>query len=323
MEKLILHYPTPPDTDFEPPEDPTWLYECDSYAEYKQYMLAHLAQKRKSMGGVSRPVATRSILIRDVIIDGHSGKLRLRIYCPDAEQHDRPGLLYIHGGGWFGGTIWGPEEFLKAVSDVCDAVVVSVDYALAPEHPFPAGLYDCRAAAHWFNANADALGVTGISVAGDSAGGNIAAGLCLLLRDEGARWLKNQFLLYPAVGFTEQWLTTPDQGDDEEECLPFAIRQNWPAKVIRDWYLGDMADCANPYVSPICAQSLSDLPPAVVVTCEYDGLQAQGAAYAERLSADGVPTRLWHFESTFHGFADDTGTDPQGLDLAHRLQPLL
>ncbi len=323
MEKLILHYPAPPEEDFEPPEDPTWSYDCDSYADYKQYMLEHLSQKRKSMGGVSRPVAAKGIVMRDVLIPGYREEIRLRIYSTEEKGQNCPGLLYIHGGGWYGGTIWGPEEFLKGISAVCGAVVVSVDYHLAPEHPFPEGLFDCREAMYWMDGHKAELGIGEISVGGDSAGGNLAAGLCLLLRDEGFKTPKNQILLYPAVAFTDELLATPFEDADEEEDVPFAVKDNWPGKVIRDWYFGQSTEYDNPYVSPLCAENLSGLPSAVVVTCEFDGLMEQGQAYAEKLDSFGVQLRLWHFENTFHGFADDTGTDPQGLDLIYRLKDLI
>ncbi len=291
---------TPPDPAYHLKPIPKWI----PLATIRKNMDRRLPLLRKSMGGDSRDVTTRPILMQDHIIDGDKSKIRVRRYFPDGDAKPRQAQLFLHGGGFFGGTIFAVEEYCKGLSDRADCVVLSVEYHLAPEHPFPEGLMDCYNALRWAWSKSEALGIdrSRFSISGDSAGGNFAAAICLMARDEGEIELCAQIPLYPLVDF----LAT---------ASPAGPSMDRVADIMYGWYIRDQQDKADPRVSPIRAKSLQGLPRAMVVICEMDGLKDQGRAYAQALSDAGVESALVLYKNTPHGFIDNTGTKEQGLDL--------
>jgi acetyl esterase len=210
---------------------------------------------------------------------------------------DRPGLLWIHGGGFVLGDVEGDMPLATGLAADAGAVVVSVEYRLAPEHPFPAPLEDCYAALRWTADHADELGIDAskLAVGGLSAGGGLAAAVALLARDRGGPALCFQLLDIPEV---DDRLSTPSMKQFTDTPLwhhPNAIL-SWEA------YLGpDHDGDVSPYAAPARATDLSGLPPAYVVTCEFDPLRDEGIEYAQRLMQAGVATELHHFPGTFHG----------------------
>ncbi len=234
----------------------------------------------------------------DRTIPGAAGSpdVGVRIYTPSGAGKVRPGLLYIHGGGFCFGSIDTEHQGALAVADAVGAVVVSVEYRLAPEHPFPAAIEDCYAALRWFAANAAALGVDvdRIGAMGQSAGGGLAAGLALLARDEGGPKLCFQLLGIPEL---DHRLETPSMRAFVD--TPLWNRPN----AIMSWryYLGEDPGEVSPYASPALADDLSGLPPAYVTTMEFDPLRDEGIDYAMRLLQAGVSTELHQYPGTFHG----------------------
>jgi acetyl esterase len=224
--------------------------------------------------------------------DGH---ITVRVYTPDgAGPH--PAHLYIHGGGWFLGTL---DQFDMAARAICDGagcVVASVDYRLAPEHPFPTGAEDCYAALRWLVDNAAELNVDAsrVSVGGGSAGGNLAAVVALMARDRGGPQLVFQVLEIPVTDLT---LSHPSIEENAEGYM--LTRAGMETAVT--FYTPDPKDRTDPYASPLFAQDLSGLPPALVMTAEFDPLRDEGEAYAKRLEAAGVPTTLRRWEGQIHG----------------------
>jgi acetyl esterase/lipase len=209
-----------------------------------------------------------------------------------------PGLLYIHGGGFVMSDL---ELFyamaLRAVDEL-GVVVVAVEYRLAPEHPFPAPVEDCYAALSWMVANAAELGIdpARVGVAGESAGGGLAAAVALLARDRGG----------PALCF--QLLDVPELDDrlDTPSMVAYLDAPEWSRLgAIFSWrsYLGTEPGGADvsAYAAPARAEDLSELPPAFVNVCQFDPLRDEGIAYAQRLMHAGVPTELHHYPGTFHG----------------------
>ncbi len=235
----------------------------------------------------------------DIAIPGAAGELPARIYRPEAEG-ELPTILFLHGGGFVIGDVDTHDNQCRAVCRDVEAVVVSVGYRLAPEAPFPAAVEDALAATTWAADHVDELGgdAARLAIAGDSAGGNLAAVVAQLARDAGAPPIAAQLLLYPGVDFRE--------GDDypsrEENAEGYFLTledMGW----FRDHYVGS-SDPTDPRLSPLLAEDLSGLPPAVIVTAQYDPLRDEGEAYARALESAGVPVVLHCYDGLIHGFFD-------------------
>jgi acetyl esterase len=229
----------------------------------------------------------------DRSIPGPAGALRIRIYRPRG-QAPAPLVAFFHGGGWVIGDIDTHDGSCRILSRRTGAVVVSVDYRLSPEHRFPAALDDCRAATAWMAAHAEELGGDpgSLAVAGDSAGGNLAALVAIRARGDGPA-LTAQALVYPATDFSRVYPSLEANG---EGYLLTADAISW----FSAQYLGDH-DRGDPAASPLL-NDLTGLPPAVVATAEFDPLRDEGRAYAEALAAAGVAVRHFDFPGLVHGF---------------------
>lgn len=233
--------------------------------------------------------------VEDRLIDGPGGKLRVRIYKPQGES--LPILVYCHGGGWVIGSVDSHDGYCRTLANAAQAIVVSVDYRLAPEDPFPAAAEDVYAATNWAYEIRESLGGgTGpIGIAGDSAGGNLAAVCCLMARDRGGPKIGTQVLIYPILDcdletssyryFADGYFLTRD-----------AMRWFW------DQYCRDPQDRKQAYVSPLRAESLADLPPALILTAEFDPLRDEAEAYAKRLQESGVAAKAIRYDGMIHGF---------------------
>jgi acetyl esterase len=257
---------------------------------------ADLASIRAS-GGEPEPVYQ----VTDLKIPGPGGELPLRVYRPTGER-PLPALLYFFGGGWVLGTIDTADGVSRSLANSAGALVAVVGYRLAPEHPFPAAIDDCYAAVRWVAEHAAEIGAdpARLAVGGDSAGGNMAAGVALRARADGPA-LAGQLLVYP---------NTDQLADDESMCAagdPFLFNRHSVAWYRRH-YLADPADAASPLASPLRAESLAGLPPALVITAEYDPLRDQGEAYARRLADDGVQAEFSRYPGMAHGFFTMIGT---------------
>ncbi len=201
----------------------------------------------------------------------------MRVYRPVPDE-TLPALMYFHGGGWTIGDLDTHDVLCRQLSVGARCVVFSVDYRLAPEHPFPAAVDDCLAATRYVAENAARLKVRGIAVGGDSAGGNLAATVALLARDTGGPALAFQLLIYPA---TDQRLATPSHARNGQGYL--LTREG--IEYFRRNYLPNERDWSDWRASPLLARSHADLPPALVITAGYDPLLDEGRAYAEKLHA--------------------------------------
>jgi acetyl esterase len=242
-----------------------------------------------------RPVEVARI--EEMKIPGPGGEIPIRVYWP-TQDGPLPVVVFYHGGGWVIGNLDTNDGICRMLSNKAAAVVVSVDYRLAPEHRFPAAVEDCYAALQWVSRNPDRLNVdrSRIAVAGASAGGNLAAAVALMARDRGGPRLVDQVLIYPATNLFD--LTTVSHRE-------FAHGYGLTAEhmvFFRDAYLPEAADRKNPYASPLLAESVAGLPPAIVITAGFDVLRDEGIAYAERLEAAGVPVVSAPYPSMIHGF---------------------
>jgi acetyl esterase len=233
--------------------------------------------------------------VRDLVVPSAGGGIPVRAYTPrDAGEGPLPLVVWLHGGGWAIGSIDTYEAPVRALANASGAVVVSVEYRLAPEHRFPAAVEDCLAAVRWAVHQAGELGAdpARVAVAGDSAGGNLAAVIARRLRGEID--LRLQVLVYPVT----------DGGVNTASYRDFADRYGLTAAGMRrfwELYL-DGDDSAHPDASPLRAPDLAGVAPAFVLTAEYDVLRDEGEAYARALEAAGVPVQLRRFDGTIHGF---------------------
>ncbi|MFI5529966.1 alpha/beta hydrolase [Kitasatospora sp. NPDC051853] len=234
--------------------------------------------------------------VEEFTVPGPGGPLTLRVHRP-SEAPELPALLYLFGGGWTLGSLDTGDAICRRLTNSVGCVTVAVGYRLAPEHPFPAAVHDVAAAARWTAGHAAELGIdpARLAVAGDSAGGNLAAALTLLARAEGGPALCHQLLVYPN---TEYGADTPSVREHDDPLLFNRRSVAWY------WghYLKAEADGADPLASPLRADDLSGLPPATVITAEYDPLRDEGEAYAEALRAAGVPAETRRYDGMPHGF---------------------
>ena len=235
--------------------------------------------------------------VDDRIVPGADNDVPVRVYTPaDAVGGDAPLLIWLHGGGWVIGDLDTTDATARALANRSGAVVVSVDYRLAPEHTAPAALEDALAALTWSVENAELLGVNAakVAVGGDSAGGNLAAALCLRVRDEFGPDIDFQLLVYPVVDCT---LSHPSIEENAEGYFLTKDAMVW----FTGHYLGGL-DPKDPSVSPLYANTLAGLPPALVITAEFDPLRDEGEAYAAALRDAGVAVEAVRYEGQIHGF---------------------
>lgn len=267
--------------------------------------MADVYMARKGLDAVLSQIEpdppTQPVNVREAAVPGPTGApaVTVRIYSPAAQDGALPGLLHIHGGGFISGGVAQSNNDCIRIAASSDAVVVSVEYRLAPEHPFPAGVEDCYAALLWTAAHAAGLGIdpAHLGVGGESAGGGLSAAVALMARDRGG----------PALCF--QWLGIPELDDrfttasmrqytDVPMLNAHEVRRSW------DHYLGagipGTAD-VSPYAAPARAADLTGLPPTFITACEFDPLRDESLDYALRLIASSVPTSLIHYPGTFHG----------------------
>ncbi|MEU7483981.1 alpha/beta hydrolase [Streptomyces sp. NPDC042319] len=222
----------------------------------------------------------------------------VRLYWPrPADDTPLPVVVFCHGGGFVICDLDSHDRMCREMANATGALIISVDYRRAPEDRFPAAAEDAYAVLCWTAAHAAGLGgdPTRIAVAGDSAGGNLAAVLPLMARDRGGPMPVFQLLIYPMLDPAQN---TPSYRDNAHGYFVTADHLRW----YWQQYLGDPADAAHPYASPLAAPDLTALPPAHILTAEYDPLRDEGETYALRLREAGVPVDIHRYNGVFHGF---------------------
>lgn len=234
--------------------------------------------------------------IENRTIPGPAGDIPIRIYRPEGPPVGA--LVFFHGGGFVLGSLESHDDVCRMLTNRSQAVVVAVDYRLAPEHKFPAAPEDCYAATRWVADNTATLGVPAgaIAVGGDSAGGNLAAVASLIARDKGGPKIKFQLLIYPSTSASADWPSVQEFKD-----AGYFINGN-DMEWFHAHYIRDQADSVNPHAFPYNAPDLTGLPPALVITAGLDPLRDQGEAYAARLRDAGVATVLKRYEDVTHVF---------------------
>jgi acetyl esterase len=267
-----------------------------------QQARARIRANAAAAAGPKRPVAA----VNDLAIPGPAGTIPARFYEPAGlGLENRPLIVYFHGGGWTIGDLDTSDGVCRFLATTVPATVLSIDYRLAPEHPFPAAVEDAFAAYRWAAVDNTRLGVdpARIAVAGDSAGGNLAAAVSLLGREDDGSSPAMQALIYPVTD------TVGGQRSREEFATGFLL-----TKADMDWfedhYLPATVDHSDPRVSMLRATEFARLPPAYVATAGFDPLRDEGEAYAQRMQDAGVPVTLRRHPGLVHGFANMTAVSP-------------
>ncbi|MEM7097445.1 MAG: alpha/beta hydrolase [Pseudomonadota bacterium] len=233
--------------------------------------------------------------VENQTIHGSQGQIPLRVYRP-ATSGPHGVLMYFHGGGWVIGDLDTGDAVCRQLAEHCDVIVISVDYRMAPEDIYPAAVNDCYEATCWAAENMQALNGNGkLGVTGESAGGNLSAVMCLKARDEGGPKINFQCLLYPV---TDCDMNRGSYAENGEGYLLELKSMVW----FWDNYCPDSAVRSEPYASPIRAGNLGNLPPALVVTAEFDPLRDEGMAYAEALDAAGTEATAICYDGLVHDF---------------------
>ena len=271
----VNHKPDP-DSDFEIPLEANLIY-----------MLSDLLPKDE--------VAK----VQQIEIAGDGVTIPARVYWPAGHDDSQPlpVIAYFHGGGFVVGSVDIFDALTRSLANATGAIVVSVDYRLAPAHPYPAAVDDCYAATRWVAENAASLGGDPhrIAVAGDSAGGNLSAAVALKARDAGTPALAAQIMYYPAVDLTD----TPY--DSKRDFTDGYGLSSASSQLFERAYVAD-SDPAQPYLSPVRAPNLDHLPPALVITGGFDPLTGSAQAYTQRLRDAGIPVTAVHYPDIIHGF---------------------
>jgi acetyl esterase len=249
-------------------------------------------QRRLTRPELSEPVAR----VEDRRIPGPHGEIPVRIYWPEGAG-PFPVLVYFHGGGWVICDLDSHDGVCRSLTRRAGCLTASIDYRLAPEHKFPVPAEDCYAATRWVAANVGGLGgdPSRLAVGGDSAGGNLAAVVAQMARDRGGPPLAFQLLVYPVTNHDFETVSYRDNADGYM-LTRAAMGWYW------SHYLSDPTDGRQPYASPLQASDLGGLPPALVITAEFDPLRDEGEAYGSRLRDAGVAATVHRYDGMIHGF---------------------
>jgi acetyl esterase len=260
------------------------------------------ARRRAGANLLKEPIAH----ISERLISGPGGDLSVRIYSHDQAElrgaNACPLLMVFHGGGWVYGSPESEDTTARGLANRTGALVVSVDYRLAPETCFPGAADDCYAATLWAIEHAHELGIDAsrVAIAGTSAGGNLSAVVALMLRDRNGPKLKHQVLFNPVVDYNPQ---TPSYIANANGCGMTREDMLW----YWDCYVPNRADRVHPYASPLRAEDLTNLPPATIITAEFDVLRDEAETFASRLRDAGVDTQCTRYDGMVHGFNNQLG----------------
>ena len=271
---------------------------------------------REMLSMAPRPEGEAVAQVENRTIPGPAGEIPVRIYAP-ALDGTRAGVVWYHGGGWVIGNLDGADYGARMLANAADAVVVSVDYRLAPENKFPAAADDSFVALAWVAEHAASLGIDPrrIAVGGDSAGGNLAAVVANKARKLGTPAVAFQALIYPVTNYD---FGTKSYAENGEGKLLTRASMEW----FWGHYLRDASDGENALASPLRETDLTGAPPALVITAEYDPLRDEGEAYAARLRAAGVPVESQRYEGQIHGFYANPAID-DGAAAVHQVAAAL
>jgi len=251
--------------------------------------------------------------VTDTTVTTESGEIAVRLYR-NSDKTDLPVILYLHAGGWILGDLAHSDALCRTLASHSGALVVNVDYRLSPEWQFPGPLNDCAAVLKWLVNEAASLSIDPgrIAVAGESSGGNLAAGLALMARDQTAMPIAAQVLLCPAL---DPKMATGSWREMGEDFLPPRQQMEWMWRA----YLPTSADEDNPYAAPVAASDLTGLPRCVMLTAEFDPLRDEAEEYAARIEAAGVEVEMRRCPGQIHAFLNMSGIIPSAKEILVQL----
>ncbi|MDD3244249.1 MAG: alpha/beta hydrolase fold domain-containing protein [Eubacteriales bacterium] len=326
--------PIPDDARPGVPDPREWAY-LQALQAQSDKPLRSLQEIRESQGFPNRNLNTVEIHTKYEEMDVGARRVGLWRYYPRKPEGKtgRPAMLFLHGGGWNGGSVYTVENACRLLAEWADAVVFAPEYSLAPDHPFPQGLEDCHAALRRIHQNAAAYGIdpSRIGVAGDGAGGNLAAALALADRDAAEGLVAYQALIYPVLTFcpfsTPDYRWSLDQYEISEPyrelLIPQMVRMSYtaadPGAPVWPDYLPDQTQRMNPYASPLLAQEFSGLPRTLMISSQYSGVRIQDELYAAKLADAGVCVRTLRYAGLGHSFLDRLGVQPQAEDVIREI----
>nr|WP_154984098.1 alpha/beta hydrolase [Paenibacillus xylanexedens] len=270
----------------------------------QQQQIAMVQQMRQQSSGNDQslqPSLTYDVTVKEYIIPTSAGETRVLVYVPNPKKKNEQALTWpvffnMHGGGFVLGQADGDDPWCRLIADRAACLVVNIDYKLAPEHKFPTAVHECYDVVKWMHSNADqfSANATMFAIGGHSAGGNLAASVCLLNRERGGELpILLQIIDYAVLDVA----TEPGEKPDFPEAIPAHV-----ARTFNAMYLSKPEDASNPLVSPLLAESLSNLPEALIITAERDSLAEEARAYAAKLEADGVKVTHKEYAGAVHGF---------------------
>jgi len=267
------------------------------------------AREQRALNGLMRFLIRRDQVkrIEDRFIPAQGRDIPVRVYKPDAPS-PLPVLVFLHGGGWVLGGLSQADAVCRRLAKRGKCIVISVDYRLAPEHKFPAALEDTLAALDWAFENAIKFGGDSarLGVAGGSAGGTLAAAACLTARQRGAPPIRFQILFNPVTNLAQMDTDSHRQFGTQGYGITTSMLEKR-----RDQYLSAQAERVHPPALPLLAQDLGNLPPALILTAEFDPLRDEAERYAARLEEAGVEARCVRYQGAIHGFFNFVGFLPQ------------
>lgn len=313
--------------------DAHWVSNLEKEENHEEvFSLDKIIQNmRDNMGFANLNLNTVEIYTKFETINYSGNEVGLWRYYPRLMENkiNKPALVFFHGGGWIGGTTYVVENFCKLIAEKANCVVFNIDYSLAPEKPFPNGFNDTYSAVKHIYDNSEKYGIdkNRIAVAGDSAGGNYAAAVSLKARDEEISMIALQVLIYPCIALgdasvegykwsKDMFYIASEQEPQISGMLMLGRPENIKDNPIIGSYLPDSSQIYNPYVSPIMAKSHENLPKAILVGAEFDGLRIQTEFYAKQLKDAGIDVTCYRYKGMTHAFIDKLGFVPQAEDLA-------
>ncbi|WP_252231910.1 alpha/beta hydrolase [Clostridium sp. ZBS15] len=281
----------------------------------------NISEIRKSMGSYNTDITNREINTEYRTVTGENGDIDIRVYLPLTNVEKMPCVIFFHGGSFIGGTLDVVENPCKAISDKANSVVISVDYRLAPENPYPKGFIDCFDVVKYVYNNPKEFNIDNekICVSGDSAGGNLAALCSLRDRDEKSNIIKYQALIYPLLILTDNkgteydWNISQYNMQSNVELIKDKVTALMDNTMIKKLYLKG-EDPEYKYISPLLENNFSNLPKTLVITAEYDFLRVQDEVYVKNLIDAGVDAKNIRYNGVNHAFIDKCGLYPQAED---------
>lgn len=314
--------------------------EAESTNELSQYDEIPVALVRAEPTYPSKDITECNISIQEKLIRTQNRKTPITIYTPEGGKEIKPAMLYIHGGAFIAGSTKAVENFCKLLAEVCDMVIVGVDYRLAPENQFPAGANDCYNAFDWMYKHAFDLNIdpAKLCVGGDSAGATLAIDCCIYEREQIKAAIEEGFLpketplsgrivysalIYPGVIVNNirtedfRWrMSDYEIPDDDVLAMGAAVSLKAMTAEMAKWYMGTDGKIMDPVAAPLLQESLNGLPKALMVLCEFDYLRLSAEAYGRKMEREGVACKNILYKGMDHSFIDKVGDIPQAYDLA-------